>query len=228
MNTWVLIVAGGEGVRMGSTLPKQFMPLLGWPVLMHTVQAFYEYDQSINIIIILPDGFIDAWKGLCKQNNFLIQHTLVKGGKTRFHSVRNGLMHAGDEGLIAIHDGVRPLVNRTTIDRCFKTAALKGSAVPVLLPVESVRKVDGQYSIPVSREDLRLVQTPQVFRAGEIKQAYRRKYSSSFTDDATVAEKAGIKIHLVMGNPENIKITTPMDLKLAECLISGMMREKPV
>jgi 2-C-methyl-D-erythritol 4-phosphate cytidylyltransferase len=215
MKKTAIIVAGGAGVRMGSAVPKQFLLLHKVPVLMHTLEAFYSFDREINIILVLPDHHRSTWEALCRQYRFRIPHQLVQGGNTRFHSVKNGMERADDEGLIAIHDGVRPLVSQETLRRCFLTAAEKGSAVPVINPSESLRKVDDGESIPVDRSEYRLVQTPQVFRAAAIREAYRQEYNPAFTDDATVAEGWGIKIYLVEGNTENIKITSPLDMRIA-------------
>ena len=216
----ILIVAGGRGTRMGSPQPKQFLQLAGRPVLMHTLEAFDRWDASARLIVVLPEDQIDTWKRLCEAHVFGRIHHVVAGGETRFHSVRNGLDAVASDGLIAVHDGVRPLVAPSVIAACFAAAAEGGAAVPVVPVVESVREVDADGgSRPVDRARLRVVQTPQVFRADVLRAAYRLPYDPRFTDDASVVEASGVAVRLVPGNRENIKLTTPMDLLLAEQLM---------
>ena len=215
----VIIIAGGKGLRMQTETPKQFIELQGKPILMHTMNVFFKYDNNISIILVLPADQIDYWKQLCEQHHFSILHMIVEGGETRFHSVRNGLKHAQDNSLIAIHDGVRPLVNVETIECCFDAATQYGNAVPVVDLVDSVRMVKGSESEIIDRNKLRLVQTPQVFDSQLLLKAYEQAFNPSFTDDASVVETLGTKIHLVEGNRENIKITTPIDIAVAEHLI---------
>lgn len=215
----ILIVAGGKGLRMGGELPKQFLPIGGKPVLMHTVEAFYRYDESIRIIIVLPTEQQEYWKELCLQHQFQIPHQIADGGETRFHSVRNGLELVPDEGLAGVHDGVRPFVSQQVISDCFTAAETYHAVIPVIGVVESLRRMDGKQSFSVERDRFRLVQTPQVFNAALLKMAYRRPYSETFTDDASVVEAYGTPVHLVEGNRENIKITTPFDLQLANVLL---------
>ena len=216
----ILIVAGGRGTRMGGPQPKQFLELAGRPVLMHTLEAFDRWDASARLIVVLPEDQIDTWKRLCEAHVFGRIHRVVAGGETRFHSVRNGLGAVASNGLIAVHDGVRPLVAPSVIAACFATAADGGAAVPVVPVVESVREVDADGgSRPVDRTRLRVVQTPQVFRADVLRAAYRLPYDPRFTDDASVVEASGVAVRLVPGNRENIKLTTPMDLLLAEQLM---------
>jgi 2-C-methyl-D-erythritol 4-phosphate cytidylyltransferase len=219
MTQTVIIVAGGKGERMKSDLPKQFLEIHSRPVLMHTIEVFRKYNNNINIIVVLPENQLANWAALCKKHAFDIAHSVVAGGQTRFESVKNGLAIAGNAGLIAVHDGVRPLVNTETISRCFEMAALQGAAIPVINPVESIRQLTVDGSISVDRTQYKLVQTPQIFQAEIIQKAYLQDYSPQFTDDASVVEKAGHLIYLVEGNPENIKITTPPDLLLAELLL---------
>ena len=216
----VIIVAGGKGLRMQTETPKQFIELQGKPILMHTMNVFFKYDNNISIILVLPADQIDYWKQLCEQHHFSISHTIVEGGETRFHSVRNGLKFAQDNSLIAIHDGVRPLVSVETIERCFDAATQYRNAVPVVDLVDSVRMVKGSESEIVDRNKLRLVQTPQVFDSQLLLKAYEQEFNPLFTDDASVVETLGTKINLVEGNRENIKITTPIDIAVAEHLIS--------
>ena len=216
----ILIVAGGRGTRMGGPQPKQFLELAGRPVLMHTLEAFDRWDASARLIVVLPEDQIDTWKRLCEAHVFGRIHRVVAGGETRFHSVRNGLGAVASDGLIAVHDGVRPLVAPSVIAACFAAAADGGAAVPVVPVVESVREVDADGgSRPVDRTRLRVVQTPQVFRADVLRAAYRLPYDPRFTDDASVVEASGVAVRLVPGNRENIKLTTPMDLLLAEQLM---------
>ena len=216
----ILIVAGGRGTRMGGPQPKQFLELAGRPVLMHTLEAFDRWDASARLIVVLPEDQIDTWKRLCEAHVFGRIHRVVAGGETRFHSVRNGLGAVAANGLIAVHDGVRPLVAPSVIAACFAAAADGGAAVPVVPVVDSVREVaaDGG-SRPVDRTRLRVVQTPQVFRADVLRAAYCLPYDPRFTDDASVVEASGVAVRLVPGNRENIKLTTPMDLLLAEQLM---------
>lgn len=216
----ILIVAGGRGTRMGGPQPKQFLELAGRPVLMHTLEAFDRWDASARLIVVLPEDQIDTWKRLCEAHVFGRIHRVVAGGETRFHSVRNGLGAVASDGLIAVHDGVRPLVAPSVIAACFAAAADGGTAVPVVPVVESVREVDADGgSRPVDRTRLRVVQTPQVFRADVLRAAYCLPYDPRFTDDASVVEASGVAVRLVPGNRENIKLTTPMDLLLAEQLM---------
>lgn len=216
----ILIVAGGRGTRMGGPQPKQFLELAGRPVLMHTLEAFDRWDASARLIVVLPEDQIETWKRLCEAHTFGRIHRVVAGGETRFHSVQNGLGAVASDGLIAVHDGVRPLVAPSVIAACFAAAADGGAAVPVVPVVESVREVDADGgSRPVDRTRLRVVQTPQVFRADVLRAAYRLPYDPRFTDDASVVEASGVAVRLVPGNRENIKLTTPMDLLLAEQLM---------
>ena len=218
MQKHVIIVAGGKGLRMSGEVPKQFIALAGKPILMHTIEAFTRYDAHINTVLVLPEAQISFWQDLCKKHAFSRKYAIAKGGETRFHSVKNGLALIDGDGLIAVHDGVRPLVSRETIERCFVAAAEYLSVVPVVDCVDSIRQVIGTESISVERTAFKLVQTPQVFDVQLLKNAYEQSFSPAFTDDASVVESFGAKIHLVEGNRENIKITTPFDLKIADCL----------
>jgi 2-C-methyl-D-erythritol 4-phosphate cytidylyltransferase len=220
MDQYVVIVAGGSGKRMGMGMPKQFMELAGRPILMHTIERFRQFNSSIEIITVLPENQLRHWNELQKQYSFDVPHTLVKGGAHRFISVKNGLKFVGTPGLVAIHDGVRPLVRIETIQRCFNAAAEYGNAIPVVSPADSVRLLADDKSLPVSRLNIKQVQTPQVFNAELIKKAYTQEYDPVFTDDATVLEKTGEKIIMVEGNRENIKITNPEDLFIAQTLLS--------
>jgi 2-C-methyl-D-erythritol 4-phosphate cytidylyltransferase len=219
MDLYAVIVAGGSGKRMGVETPKQFLELAGKPVLMHTIERFMQFSESIEIITVLPENQLRFWTELQKKYSFTIPHTLVSGGAHRFDSVRKGLSFVNAPGLVAIHDGVRPLVRVETIRRCFDAAGKYGNAIPVISPADSLRTVSARANKPINRLNVKIVQTPQVFDAALIKNAYRQKYDTSFTDDATVLEKAGTKIHMVDGNRENIKITNPEDLFIAQTLL---------
>lgn len=215
-----IIVAGGTGSRMHSLVPKQFLPLAGKPVLMHTLEAFRAFRSGLQIILVLPAGQISYWQDLCNSRpDFAVPHSIVAGGETRFHSVRNGLV-AATGALVAVHDGVRPLVTRETLERCFRAASEFGASVPVIEPVDSIRCLAQGGSRAVDRSTYRLVQTPQVFRASLLKEAYLQEYTSAFTDDASVVEAMGQTIHLVEGNRENMKLTTPSDMAVAEVLLA--------
>jgi 2-C-methyl-D-erythritol 4-phosphate cytidylyltransferase len=222
MDLYVVIVAGGSGKRMGAEIPKQFLELDGRPVLMHTIERFKTFNDSIEIITVLPENQLRFWIDLQKKHSFDILHTLVKGGANRFLSVRNGLKFVNASGLVAIHDGVRPFVSIDTIKRCFEAAEKIGNAIPAISPTESLRLINDQGSIPVDRFHVKQIQTPQVFNAALIKNAYLQEYNPEFTDDATVLEKTGGKINLIEGNRENIKITTPEDLLISAALLKSI------
>lgn len=216
----VIIVAGGKGLRMGNDLPKQFIPIGGKPVLMRTIEAFYRFDQDINIILVLPVSHQDYWKSLCEEYNFSIEHLIANGGETRFHSVKNGLALVAD-GLVGVQDGVRPFGSVEMIKRCFDAAEEEYPAViPVIDSTDSLREVvDEDKSRIVDRSKIRLVQTPQVFDVNVLKKAYQTDFKETFTDDASVVEAMGVNVHLVKGEVTNIKITTPLDLKIGELII---------
>lgn len=220
MKRYALIVAGGSGKRMGAEVPKQFLELGGRPLLMYTIERFREFDENIEIITVLPENQIRNWMELQEKYSFPVVQTMVKGGRTRFHSVKNGLEFVDSPAHVAIHDGVRPFVSVDTIRRCFETALLHGNAIPVISPSDTLRLVSDESSSPLDRMQVRLVQTPQVFSAELIKNAYRQEYSPEFTDDAMVLEKTGAKINLVEGNRENIKITNPEDMLISNAFLS--------
>lgn len=219
MDKHVIIVAGGIGKRMRSEIPKQFLNVAGKPILIHTFDSFFKYSKDINITLVLPKPFINFWKSLCKRYSFEAVHKVIEGGSTRFNSVQNGLRGIHNGGLVAIHDGVRPLVSKETLNRVFKKAQETGNAIPVVKINESIRKIDEKNSHFVNRREYRLIQTPQCFHSELIKRAYQQEYIEEFTDDATVVEAMGIKINLVEGNMENIKITRPGDIKIAETFL---------
>lgn len=218
----VIIVAGGKGLRMGGDIPKQFLPVGGKPILIRTIDRFLEYDATMQVVLVLPQSQQDYWQSLCEQYRFVQPYTLANGGETRFHSVKNGLTKVSPEAsLIGVHDGVRPFVSIETIRATYEEAARSEAVVPVVEVVETIRHVvDGQ-SVTVPRSDYRLVQTPQVFSSDLLRQAYSQPYTDFFTDDASVVERYGHAVTLVTGNRENIKITTPFDLKVAEALLEA-------
>ena len=218
---YVIIVAGGKGLRMGSDIPKQFLPIGGKPVLMRTIERFRAYAEDLQIILVLPEAQQDYWRQLCEQYHFEVKYLLANGGETRFHSVQNGLALVPDdaEGVVGVHDGVRPFPSIEVIRNCYATAREKKAVIPVIPVVETVRHLEGEKSITVPRGEYRLVQTPQTFDIQLLKAANRQPYNDGFTDDASVVESYGHEITLVEGNRENIKITTPYDLKIAEVLI---------
>lgn len=222
MNKAAILVAGGKGTRMGAPISKQYLPIGGKPVLMHTLQVFYEVDSSIHLILVLPASDFSYWKELCQEYGFNIPHQLVEGGNSRFQSVRNGLDSiTWTEGLVAIHDGVRPFVAKEVISNSFLEAEKSGSGIAVVALKDSIRKLgDDGKSCYQERQYFRLVQTPQTFLLSKIKKAFQVTEIQQFTDDATVFEHQGWQVSLIAGNPENIKITTPEDLQYGEFLLS--------
>ncbi len=240
---YIIIVAGGKGLRMGSDIPKQFLPIGGKPVLMRTLERFREYSAELQIILVLPEAQQEYWYQLCKEYHFDVEYTLANGGQTRFHSVQNGLAKVPDDaqGVVGVHDGVRPFPSIEVIKNCYETARTKKAVIPVIPVVETVRQLisNGQQDLrtndqekscspvvrcqknskTVPRDQYRLVQTPQTFDIQLLKAANRQPYNDGFTDDASVVESYGYEITLVEGNRENIKITTPYDMKIAEVLI---------
>ena len=220
---YVIVVAGGKGLRMGSDIPKQFLPISGKPVLMRTLERFHEYSAELQIILVLPEAQQDYWQELCKEYHFEVEYLLANGGQTRFHSVQNGLalVPNGAEGVVGVHDGVRPFPSVDVIRNCFETARTAKAVIPVIPVVETVRHLEGDSSVTVPRSDYRLVQTPQTFDIQLLKAANRQPYNDGFTDDASVVESYGHTITLVEGNRENIKITTPYDIVVAEAIITS-------
>lgn len=244
---YVIIVAGGKGLRMGSDIPKQFLPIGGKPVLMRTLERFREYSPTLQIILVLPKAQQDYWKQLCEEYHFNVEYQLADGGETRFHSVQNGLALIPDdaEGVVGVHDGVRPFPSIDVIRRCYDTAREKKAVIPVIPVVETLRQIISKddrtnrtaeqteeggkvlqsyspcnkISQTVPRNEYRLVQTPQTFDIQLLKAANRQPYNDGFTDDASVVESYGHAITLVEGNRENIKITTPFDITIAEALL---------
>lgn len=218
MKKYAIIVAGGSGSRMKSDLPKQFIEIGGLPILMHTLKRFKEADTDLELILVLPESQFEFWKELCEIHAAFIKtipHQLVAGGKSRFQSGKNGLDIIKNEGLVAIHDGVRPFVSPEIIKESFRIAEEKGTAVVSVASKDSIR-VNGQ---AIDRATVRLIQTPQTFQISLLKKAFETEELATFTDDASVAEHAGFEIHLIEGSYENIKITTPEDLLWAEVLL---------
>ena len=221
-NKFAVIVAGGSGKRMKSELPKQFIKLADQPVLMHTLRAFYEFDRKLEIIIVLHADYFDLWKSICEEHSCSVPHRVIKGGATRFYSVKKGLEGIDyDNGLVAIHDAVRPLVNIGTIKRCFESAIKYGNAIPAITPDDSVRVNLPDGNKPADRKNIYLIQTPQIFSLAAIRKAYLQDYKTGFTDDATVFEASGGKINIVEGDVLNIKLTTPIDIRFAEAVIKN-------
>lgn len=216
---FALIVAGGAGSRMQVETPKQFLSLGDKPVLFHSIETFADCGLVSEIVLVLPENQAEHWSHLTKKHHLEIEVLLVNGGKTRFHSVKNGLKSLPENGLVAIHDGVRPLVSSRLIHDCFEAAEKHGAAIPVVGVKDSTRAISGEKSRPLNRANLRAVQTPQCFHLKQIQQAYNQTYDSKFTDDASVFEADGGEVFLVEGEEENLKITLPLDLQLAELIL---------
>lgn len=222
MKKAAVLVAGGKGSRMGGPVSKQYLPIGGMPVLMHTLQRFHEADSTIFLILVLPESDFPLWKSLCEEYKFSLDHLIIAGGNSRFQSVKNGLSALPfEDGLVAIHDGVRPFVKKEVILESFAEAEKSGSAIAVIDLKDSIRKVgENGESTFQERHYFRLVQTPQTFQIDKIKKAFQVDELPQFTDDATVYENQGWTVSLIPGNPENIKITTPEDLDYANFLVS--------
>lgn len=222
MKKYAVIVAGGKGTRMGAPISKQYLEIGAKPVLMHTLEKFHQVDADLDLILVIPEVDFDLWDSLCKQYQFAITHLIVAGGSSRFQSVRNGLKAIdGTEGLVAIHDGVRPFVAAEVIEESYARAKEFGSAIAVIGLKDSIRRIteEGESHFE-DRQSYRLVQTPQTFQLSKIKQAYEVQELPQFTDDATVYEYQGWQVKLISGNLENIKITTPEDMDYAAFLMS--------
>ncbi len=219
MQRTTIIVAGGSGKRMGAAVPKQFLPLRGRPLLMWTLEAFHRFDPAMQLVVVLPKDHHGTWQDLCDEHRFALPHTLVSGGAERFHSTLEGLKAVTHEGLVAVHDGVRPLVSAALIARCFAAAEEHGAAIPVVPIASSVRELTEEGSQAIDRSRLRAVQTPQCFRVPLLRRAFELPYDPAFTDEATLVERLGVDVHLVEGEEHNIKVTTPFDLKVAEVVV---------
>ncbi len=223
---YAIIVAGGSGSRMQQQLPKQFIEVAAKPILMHTIERFYTYNSSLRIIVVLPQEQLTAWRELCRKHTFKVFHMTVTGGATRFQSVRNGLGAVMGDGLIAVHDGVRPFVDVEIIREAFKAAEQHGSAVVAVSPKDSIRELSEEGSHAVQRDKYKLVQTPQCFKADILRKAYEQPEQEYFTDDASVVESIGESIKLIEGSYRNIKITTPEDLILAEAFVKDDIQKR--
>ncbi|MCF8278363.1 MAG: 2-C-methyl-D-erythritol 4-phosphate cytidylyltransferase [Flavobacteriales bacterium] len=216
----MVIVAGGSGTRMGAEIPKQFIELNGKPILMHTLQNLHAMDEDMQLVLVLPKDQFSYWLELTSKHNFSLQHELTEGGDTRFLSVRNGLAKVSDPEVVGIHDGVRPFPSQKVVEACFAIAKHSGAAVPVVPIVQSLRILNDGNSESVDRNIYRAVQTPQCFETSILKKAFENAQGVDYSDDASVVESNGQQIHLVDGNVENIKITTPLDLELAQLIIA--------
>jgi len=218
---YAIIVAGGSGSRMQSAVPKQFLLLNGKPVLMHTVEAFFNSASKPQIIIVLAEAYQSQWAQLCQSHQFEVPYTLVNGGETRFHSVKNAVDSiAGDaNALVAVHDAVRPLIREDIINESYKTAVRAGNAIAAVKSRDSIRQLKNGLSVSLLRDKIYLVQTPQTFQLTQLKKAYEQPFDDAFTDDASVVEAAGYPIHLIEGSHLNIKITFPEDIVIAEKLM---------
>lgn len=205
---------------MGSETPKQFMLLKGEPVLFHTMRAFHSFDPSVRMIIVLSEEHHQKWKDLCEEHVIYAPHEVVAGGAERYHSVKAGLEQLTEEGIVAIHDGVRPILSRELLQRCFDEAEEHSSAIPVVPLSSSIREIQKDGSRAIDRSQLRMVQTPQCFKVQILRKAFDQPYDEAFTDEATLVERSGVKVHLVEGEEQNLKITTPLDLRMAEGLLA--------
>ena len=221
MKRYVIIVAAGQSKRMGESTPKQFRPIAGKPMLMHTISAFGGYDETLELIVVLPPGSLPLWQTLCNEYDFQVPHKVAEGGETRGYSVKNGLNLIEDStGLVAIHDGARPLVANRLIAEGFDLAARSGTAIPCIPVTDSLRLVEAHGSRPLPRSKVKAVQTPQCFDLNMIKEAYEARDFMNFTDDAQLIESCGIALSLYEGSPQNIKITTPDQFSYAEIMLT--------
>jgi 2-C-methyl-D-erythritol 4-phosphate cytidylyltransferase len=218
---YAIIVAGGNGTRMNSPVPKQFLKLEGKPIILHTINKFLDTDPNIEIILVLPQEHLQYWEQLCSEYMFHKPVKIAYSGESRFHSVKNGLEFVTEDGIVAVHDAVRPLVSSKTILATYKAAEMYGNAVPAIPIYDSIRQIESTRTIAVDRSRYCATQTPQCFRSDIIKKAYQQEYHYTYTDDAMVVEAMGEHIRLVDGNPENIKITSPKDLLIAEVLLKA-------
>lgn len=219
MHKSTIIVAGGSGKRLGGPVPKQFQSVKGRPLLMWTIDAFHRYDVTMPLIVVLPKEHFEIWRALCMGHRFFIEHQVVAGGEQRYHSVKAGLDKVAGDGLVAVHDGVRPLVSTELIGRCFDAAHAHSAAIPVVPVVPSVRKTTADGSRALDRSKLLAVQTPQCFHVDLLRKAFALSFDPAFTDEATMVERLGVKVDLVEGEENNIKVTTALDMKLAEAFL---------
>ena len=216
MRKYAVVVAGGSGLRMGTQIPKQFLPLRGKPVLWYTLTTFLEAFEDLEIILVLPKAHMETGLEILRSTSHPNRIWITEGGNTRFHSVRNGLSHIQPNSIVFVHDGVRCLLTTDLIHRCYKMAQERGNAIPATISSDSVRLITIGGNQPIDRNKVRLIQTPQTFYSDLIKAAFEQEYEESFTDEASVVEKLGVKIHLVEGDVTNIKITRPLDILIAE------------
>ena len=232
MKRYVIVVAGGKGTRMGGEMPKQFQLLGGKPLVMVTLENLNAIDPTMQLILVLPPQHIELWKNLCKEYSFEVPLILAQGGSTRFHSVQNGLAQVDDiaDALVGVHDGVRPFVSPRVLDECFCQAWVHGAAIPMIDLQDSLRHIVGGNGVTevVPRDRYRLVQTPQVFKLSLLRRAYEQRFVESFTDDASVVEALGEPVTSVEGNRENIKITTPFDMLVANTLMECWNSEQGI
>ena len=219
MTRTAIIVAGGSGRRLGGPVPKQFQTVKGRPLLMWTIEAFHRYDASMPLVVVLPKEHFDIWKALCMGHRFFIDHEVVAGGEQRSHSVKAGLDKVKGDGLVAVHDGVRPLVSSELIGRCFEAADKSGAAIPAVAVVPSIRETTADGSRALDRSKLLAVQTPQCFHVDLLRKAFALPYDPAFTDEATMVERLGVKVSLVEGEERNIKVTTEVDLRTLESML---------
>lgn len=219
MQRSTIIVAGGSGKRLGGPVPKQFQTVKGRPLLMWTIDAFHHFDPDMALIVVLPLEHFDIWKALCMGHRFFIPHEVVAGGEQRWHSVKAGLSKVQGDGLVAVHDGVRPLVSPELIARCFDAAEASAAAIPVVPVVPSIRETTPEGSRALDRSRLLAVQTPQCFHADLLRKAFEQSYDPAFTDEAALVERLGVKVALVEGEENNIKVTTAMDMRLVELVL---------
>lgn len=216
MKHYAIIVGGGSGSRMGSYIPKQFLLINGKPIVMYTIEAFYKSDLKPTIILVIPLEYKEYWNELCMEYNFDIPHSIIFGGENRFNSVKNALKELEENSIVAIHDAVRPIIKNQIINNAFLQAELHNNAITAIAVKDSVRQIIGDTSVQLNRDEIYLIQTPQAFKFDILQKAYNLEYNKRFTDDASVVESLGYKINLIAGDVENIKITFPEDLKLAE------------
>jgi 2-C-methyl-D-erythritol 4-phosphate cytidylyltransferase len=221
MQKYAIVVAGGIGKRMEASVPKQFLEINGYPILYYSIKKFYDYDNDIKIVVVMNQNYIQFWKECILKYKISIPHLVVAGGEERFYSVQNALKILEGDGIVGIHDAVRPFVKLETIQRCFETAKNKGNAIPVIKLTDSIRQFTHFGSESVSRKNFRIVQTPQCFKLRLLKKAYQQNFRDYFTDDASVLEAFGESIHMVEGNIENIKITTPFDYQIAPVILKN-------
>ncbi|MCU0320430.1 MAG: 2-C-methyl-D-erythritol 4-phosphate cytidylyltransferase [Flavobacteriales bacterium] len=219
MDRSTILVAGGSGKRLGGPVPKQFQTVKGRPLLMWTIEAFQRFDPQMALIVVLPQEHFDIWKALCMGHRFLVPHEVVAGGEQRWHSVKAGLAKVKGDGLVAVHDGVRPLVSEPLIARCFEAAHHQAAAIPVVPVVPSIRETTAEGSRALDRSKLLAVQTPQCFHTDLLRKAFEQPYDPTFTDEAALVERLGVKVALVEGEDNNIKVTTPMDMRLVELVL---------